>query len=322
MTTSLELLSVIIPTHKRPQFLPRAIESALQASPNGDVEVIVVPNGPDTSWQSVAEQFKDEPRVKWHPIEKAHANAARNHGMKLAQGEYIRFLDDDDFFYPEAAQKQLAFHIEKEVDVTYGYINSTFQNIVTKVHSGSRLHEFCSFVFYPYSPTPLHGFLYRTAIVKSLNWDERVNKRQDLYWLFELCRHVETKFSVFPHSVGAWVQHEGERVSKGHSVNQTSKETAKRTLDVYFHLKDQNRLNEERKMAISSRLWRCVHDGLMFEPLYWIKIAFIARRISQHGNPATPIYQKLPNWLNPLIWELLIVPVRWVKVLTGHHYSN
>ena len=51
------LLSVVIPTHARPEFLPRAIDSALQAGPEGGVEVIVVPNGGDQAWRAVAEAY-------------------------------------------------------------------------------------------------------------------------------------------------------------------------------------------------------------------------------------------------------------------------
>src|SRR3546814_8013731 len=63
------LLSVIIPTYKRPQYLPRAINSAVQAAPDGDVEVIVVPNGPDDSWKNVAKKYQSEPRVQWRSEE-------------------------------------------------------------------------------------------------------------------------------------------------------------------------------------------------------------------------------------------------------------
>lgn len=320
---SCPLLSIIIPTFNRPQFLPRAIGSALQAAPNGDVEVIVVPNGSDIYWQTIAEIFKDEPRVKWHPIEKAHANAARNHGMKLAQGEYIRFLDDDDFFHTIEVLEQLDNISKNGNSVSYGYIEKvTPEKIRISSHSSSQSDDFCSFIMFPSSSTPIHGFLYKRSILKNLSWDENVVKRDDLYWLFDIAFEQDLKIDLYPKHIGAWVEHSGQRLSKGHSVNQTSKETAKRALNVYFQLKNQKRLNEEREMAISSRLWRCVHDGLMFEPLYWIKIAFIARRISKNGNPATPIYQILPYWLTPLILELLLVPIRWGKTLFGHRYQN
>ncbi|MDU7564520.1 MAG: glycosyltransferase, partial [Acinetobacter baumannii] len=54
------LLSVVIPTFGRPEFLTRAIDSALQAVVNNsEVEVIVVPNGKDDSWREIAEIYSN-----------------------------------------------------------------------------------------------------------------------------------------------------------------------------------------------------------------------------------------------------------------------
>src|SRR5690606_1617249 len=89
------LLSVIIPTHARPQFLPRAIDSALDAAPGGSVEVIVVPNGQDSSWVQIARGFRHDARVRWLPISQSGVSSARNHGLQSANGIYARFLDDD-----------------------------------------------------------------------------------------------------------------------------------------------------------------------------------------------------------------------------------
>src|SRR3546814_303443 len=116
------LLSVIIPTYKRPQYLPRAINSAVQAAPDGDVEVIVVPNGPDDSWKNVSKKYQSEPRVQWHSIATEHANVARNYGKQLARGKYIRFLDDDDYLLP-AATKQLGIAVNTKAEITSGSVD-------------------------------------------------------------------------------------------------------------------------------------------------------------------------------------------------------
>lgn len=95
----LPLLSVVIPTHERPKLLSQqAIESALQAAPDGHVELIVVPNGVDDSWREVANNFKNDSRVHWHPISKTHANVARNEGKYITSGKYLWFLDHNDDF--------------------------------------------------------------------------------------------------------------------------------------------------------------------------------------------------------------------------------
>ncbi len=109
------LVSIIIPTHNRPHFLPRAVDSALAGMPAGEVEVIVVPNGPDESWKQSLLPYKHNSSVRVIPITAANANIARNTGLAAANGEFVRFLDDDDYLIPEGAVKQYALIKESGV---------------------------------------------------------------------------------------------------------------------------------------------------------------------------------------------------------------
>lgn len=315
------LLSVIIPTYNRSDYLPRAVQSALNSAPDGSVEVIVIPNGGDESWKVSLADYLDNEKVIISPIQIGHACAARNHGLKLARGNFLRFLDDDDYLYCENAQLQLKFQIDVNVDISYAYVDSvnSFGNIIKKHYINKNMNFFDT-VFLPIS-TPLHGFLYKRSVLEDIVWRETVQKRQDVYWLFDVLEKVEPNFSIFAETVGVWVHHAGKRVSTGHSIDMVSKETVKRTLEVYQTLKIENRLNFSRSYTISTRLWRCVHDGMMHDPFYWVGIAKIAKKISYNANPATSVYMKRFFIISPLFWELLIVPFRWLKVLFKHEYK-
>lgn len=106
------VVSVVIPTFKRPDTLDRAINSVLnQTCPN--VEVIVVDdNDPDTEGRRLTEekmaQFNNEPRVRYIKHERnKNGSAARNTGARAANGEYVAFLDDDDEYLPRKIETQL-----------------------------------------------------------------------------------------------------------------------------------------------------------------------------------------------------------------------
>lgn len=106
------LVSVVIPTYKRPDKLDVAIKSVLQQTyPN--VEVIVVDdNDPDTEGRRLTEekmtQFDNEPRVRYIKHERnKNGSAARNTGARAAKGEYVAFLDDDDEYLPRKIETQL-----------------------------------------------------------------------------------------------------------------------------------------------------------------------------------------------------------------------
>lgn len=99
------MVSVIITTYKRPDNLNRAIRSVREQSYK-DWELIVVDdNNEDTEYRKETEelmaQYADNNKIIYlkHKQNKNGA-AARNTGIKVAQGEYITFLDDDDYYMP------------------------------------------------------------------------------------------------------------------------------------------------------------------------------------------------------------------------------
>lgn len=328
MIRSWTLLSVVIPTAKRPQYLPRAINSALQASPGGDVEVIVVPNGPDESWRQIAEHFRHDVRVQWHPVETLHANVARNRGMQVARGEFIRFLDDDDYFYPQAARNQLTHLIDSGVDLSYSQVSVVDGN--GKAVADNVPLDGDDFLVPVLSPISLNkvsvcqptALVYRKCLTNELRWDPSINKMQDIYWAMSLCERREMTTVCFNQAVGAWVQHDSARVSKGHRPSVVVKEMAEHILELTTSLSRQNRMNERRAQAAADHLWQCVHQGLMYDPAYWIRIAKQADALAPNRRPPTSIHRLgLVRFLHPLKVELAIVPWRWLRVLLGHEYT-
>ncbi len=96
---STALVSVIVPTYYRPEWLPETLQSIL-AQTYRHFEIIVVNDaGPDIS--KIVEPLNAEGRIRvvTHEKNKGLA-AARNTGIRAAQGKYIAYLDDDDIFHP------------------------------------------------------------------------------------------------------------------------------------------------------------------------------------------------------------------------------
>ena len=96
-------VSIIIPTHSRPQLLPGAVESALKAGT--DVEVIVVD---DASVDGTAEVCRSLRRIKYVRLEHNQGVAgARNVGILASSADFIAFLDDDDLRLPGSLDRQV-----------------------------------------------------------------------------------------------------------------------------------------------------------------------------------------------------------------------
>ncbi len=100
------LVSVIIPTYNRAQYLPEAVESVLGQTYT-NIEVIVVDDGSDDDTRERLRPY--EGRIRYVYTENGGPARARNRGMKMAKGRYIAFLDSDDLYYPQKIELQARF---------------------------------------------------------------------------------------------------------------------------------------------------------------------------------------------------------------------
>lgn len=88
--------TIIIPTYNRAHMLSKAIESVL-AQTFHDWELIIVDDGSTDNTKDVVTAYTDS-RIKYIYQENAERSAARNKGIENAKGEYISFLDSDDYY--------------------------------------------------------------------------------------------------------------------------------------------------------------------------------------------------------------------------------
>jgi hypothetical protein len=100
-------ITVVIPTHGRPQLLARAIRSVL-AQTISNFEIVVVIDGEDPRSEQAAARFGDD-RIRLLTLKtQAGGGNARNAGVAAARGIWVAFLDDDDEFMPRKLRLQLA----------------------------------------------------------------------------------------------------------------------------------------------------------------------------------------------------------------------
>lgn len=121
------LVTVIIATYNRRHFLAQAIDSVL-AQTYQPLELIVIDDGSvDGTAEMIQERYQD--RVHYAYQENQGRSAARNHGLRLARGRYIAFLDSDDLWKPEKIERQVAFmEHHPEYGLTHAFSEVVNQN--------------------------------------------------------------------------------------------------------------------------------------------------------------------------------------------------
>lgn len=119
------LLSVITPVYNVENYLDRCVQSILTQSYR-DIELILIDDGSTDSSAGICDEWaaKDSRVVVVHQTN-AGVSAARNAGLKIAQGDYLTFVDPDDFLAPNTYFLNMAYlQAHKEVDMLqYPYCN-------------------------------------------------------------------------------------------------------------------------------------------------------------------------------------------------------
>lgn len=113
-------ISIIVPVHNTEDYLQECLDS-IAAQTISDLEVICIDDGSDDRSGDIIRQYSerdDRFRVFSHP-EALGPGAARNKGIELASGDYIGFVDSDDYIHPRMYEDLLsAFRVGAEIDFT------------------------------------------------------------------------------------------------------------------------------------------------------------------------------------------------------------
>src|SRR5437773_1322554 len=166
-------VSIVIPAYNVAPYIGETLESVF-AQTLTDYEVIIVNDGsPDTGdFEQALEPFKD--RVRYFNQENRGAAAARNAGLRAARGEYIAFLDADDFWLPNYLEEQFRFINEHDCDL----VCANAMNFGDSVFAGRTYMEFLM----PTAP-PIGWitFLGLVSAEQSLNTSGVVARREPMF---------------------------------------------------------------------------------------------------------------------------------------------
>lgn len=119
-------ISVIIPTYKPQDYLWECLNSLVaQTFPKEDFEVILVLNGCCEPWKSNIQQYIDARmqgmNVKYIQTDEGGVSNARNIALDLAKGDYVTFIDDDDFISPTYLEELYEKATPDTVSLCYPY---------------------------------------------------------------------------------------------------------------------------------------------------------------------------------------------------------
>lgn len=129
-----DLVSIIIPTYNNANTICNSIDSCFKQTYK-NIEVIVIDDGSTDDTKKVLNEYLSNDKFKYIYQDNQERSAARNHGLDIAKGEYIQFLDSDDMLYEDKIEIQVNFLKNNEeyfmVYCGVEYINKNGQTIDT-----------------------------------------------------------------------------------------------------------------------------------------------------------------------------------------------
>lgn len=128
------MYSIIIPVFNKEEYIRKTISSVLNQSFN-NFELIIVDDGSTDSSIKIIKSFKDD-RIKLIKQENRGVSSARNKGISLAKGEYICFLDADDYWkenYLEVLDKLIKEYKEANMFVLGYELEYNLKKVVPKI---------------------------------------------------------------------------------------------------------------------------------------------------------------------------------------------
>ena len=155
-------ISVILPVFNEESYIAQAIESVLDQSFD-DFELIIVNDGSTDSTLNVIEEFNDS-RIRLINQTNMGPGAARNRALDIACGEYVMFLDGDDFFCPDALKTAYGEITKYDADISMFQIIKYCEGEFSK-NEWFGLNNFGEeFENRPFSPDECGDFLFDISV--------------------------------------------------------------------------------------------------------------------------------------------------------------
>lgn len=229
------LISVILPVFNGAQFLGEAIQSVLDQNYE-PLEIIVVNDGSTDSTQQVALNFGD--KIIYVKKENGGVSSARNHGLKLAKGEFISFIDSDDLWLNNKLLLQhILFSKNPQIEIIQGLIRRFLspgikppKNFIKDIDEQPTL------------TLHLGAGLFKKSVFDKIGlFDETMKFSEDIDWFL---RAIESriKFSLIEETTYLYRIHESNMTLDGKNTNMYLLKAFKKSLDRRRQLNPENPL--------------------------------------------------------------------------------
>ena len=173
MMSSQYVISVIVPIYKVEKYLRKCVDSIITQTYK-NLEIFLVDDGSPDNCGAICDDYaREDERIKVIHKENGGLSSARNAALDVATGDFIMFVDSDDWVEPEFCEKALEMAIKEEVPiVSFGYNNVAIKDNIIK-----RYERFTSKVRKVTSSEAIRHVILKDDVIFSFAWN-KIYKRE------------------------------------------------------------------------------------------------------------------------------------------------
>lgn len=201
--------SIIIPVYNGEEYLTACLES-IRHQKFDDFEVICINDGSSDKTEEILKYYYSiDNRFKYWSIDNSGPSAARNLGIEKASGQYVLFVDADDFYCEDALEILNKEIFERNIDDEVNYVFSAnvfpdeFSNEWLKDHLQCKRKIFVDISFKTFFESPYLGvYIWKWALnrefllKKKIRFDEKLTYGEDAVFLFKILENSKKIISL------------------------------------------------------------------------------------------------------------------------------
>ena len=206
-------ISVIIPVYDVAEYLPQCVDSVLTQT-YGNLEIILVDDGSTDGSGDICDRYAgQDDRIRVIHKPNGGVSSARNAGLLACTGQYIGFVDADDWIEPEMYEKMVKNVVDNDV-VICGFYDYPY-GMDRPIPRGTASVPQCNFERAVIQILSRDGYyctlwnkLFRHDIISGITFDTALSFGEDEVWLLRVLKHAE-RIAFLPVPLYHWRKREG-----------------------------------------------------------------------------------------------------------------
>lgn len=243
------MVSIIIPAYNVAKYIPQCIESCI-AQTYHDIEIIIINDGStDTTLDIITSYARSDNRMKVIDQPNQGVVCARQKGVVAASGEWILFVDGDDYIAPDMVESMLSYTVSESSQIVvcdFAYIKSSGKKVVrNQIPPVITRESIAEYFLEERIKMSLWGKLFKTELFDNIKTVESLKIGEDGYWCFQLLIKAAPDISLLHEPFYNYVEHPNSTIR---SHNNLTNDTRLQLID------EMERLVTDNFIPIPARL--------------------------------------------------------------------